>query len=405
MTASQRTGSAPSPPPAPGDERRPTLSIRATTLLRATGAWWVGPVPLSILVALAIGGLAVAVAGINPLDAYPAMVKGSLTGRGLANTFGRAAPIVGMAIALAVAFRAGVFNLGAEGQMVLGGLAGTLVALFLPAPGWVLIIAACAAAVAAGALWAALSAVMETSMGVPILISSLLLNYPARYFSSYLVRFPLKEEGSSMVATPKIPDDAHIPALIPRNSTLSQSLRDTLGKDNTWVLLTSGVNYSLIVVLLIVAIVAFVNRRTVSGYESGLMGLNLNFARYGGVQTKALTIRMMLVSGGISGLVGIMLVLGSDFRLIDGALVATNYAWTGLLVALLAANRPAGVLLAGTFFAALVVGGEAMQRSDGVSSQISQVIQAVVIILIVMRLTWPRFSRRPRPTGSGGDAP
>lgn len=405
MTASQRTGSAPSPPPAPGDSRRPTLSIRATTLLRATGAWWVGPVPLSILVALAIGGLAVAVAGINPLDAYPAMVKGSLTGRGLANTFGRAAPIVGMAIALAVAFRAGVFNLGAEGQMVLGGLAGTLVALFLPAPGWVLIIAACAAAVAAGALWAALSAVMETSMGVPILISSLLLNYPARYFSSYLVRFPLKEEGSSMVATPKIPDDAHIPALIPRNSTLSQSLRDTLGKDNTWVLLTSGVNYSLIVVLLIVAIVAFVNRRTVSGYESGLMGLNLNFARYGGVQTKALTIRMMLVSGGISGLVGIMLVLGSDFRLIDGALVATNYAWTGLLVALLAANRPAGVLLAGTFFAALVVGGEAMQRSDGVSSQISQVIQAVVIILIVMRLTWPRFSRRPRPTGSGGDAP
>lgn len=388
----------PKAPPEPGGQSG--RGLRARTAVKATGAWLAGPVPLSIVVALIIGGVAVAIAGINPLDAYPSMAKGSLTGRGLANTLGRAAPIVGMAMALAVAFRAGVFNLGAEGQMVLGGLAGTVVALFVPGPGWFVMLLACAAAIVVGALWAALSAVMETAMGVPILISSLLLNYPARYFSSYLVRFPLKEPGSSMVATPKVPDDARIPALIPKNSSFGQSLRESLGKDNAFVQLTSGVNYSLLVIIAIVALAIFANKRTVGGFESGLAGLNVNFARYGGVRTKVLTIRTMVISGAISGLVGIMLVLGSDFRLIDGSLVETNYAWTGLLVALLAANRPGGVLIAGTFFAALVVGGEAMQRSDGVSSQISQVIQAAVIILIVVQLTWPKF--RKRALGRGG---
>lgn len=368
---------------------------------RRTLAFLAGPVPLSVLAALVLGGLAVAIAGINPLEAYPSMAEGSLTGRGLVNTLRRAAPIVGMAMALAFAFRAGVFNLGAEGQMVLGGLAGTLVALYLPGPGLVVLLASCFAAILAGALWAALSAVLQTGLGVPILISSLLLNYPARYFSSYLVRFPLKEPGSSMVATPQVPDGTRIGPLIPPDSALGESLRSSLGKSNTLVQVTGGVNYSILVVIAIVAAAAFYNRRTAGGFESGLAGQNLAFARYGGVGATALVLRTMMISGGISGLVGVMLVLGSDYRLIDGALVNSNYAWTGLLVALLAANRPLGVLIAGTFFAALVVGGEAMQRSHGVSPQISQVIQAAVIILIVVQLSWPRWRRGAAGGGPG----
>lgn len=397
------TETAPPGPVAPGPATDPTGGApdRDAPAWKRAAAWLAGPVPISIVAALVIGGIAIAIAGINPLTAYPSMMEGSLTGRGLVNTVERATPIIGMAMALAIAFRAGVFNLGGEGQMVLGGLAGTLVALYLPGPGPLVIVASCLAAVGAGALWGALSAVLETGMGVPILISSLLLNYVARYFSSYLVRFPLKEEGSSMVATPQIPDGTRIPALIPARSGLGESLHDSLGKDNLIVLITRGANYSVIVVLAIVVLTIFVNRRTPGGFEAGLAGQNLRFARYGGVRTKALVVRTMMISGGISGLVGVMLVLGSNYRLIDGALVGTNYAWTGLLVALLAANRPIGVLVAGTFFAALVVGGEAMQRSDGVSSQISQVIQAAVIILIVVQLTLPRWRRRRRGEATG----
>lgn len=367
---------------------------RAARRGRAVAAWVAGPVPVSILAALAIGAVAILIAGVNPLSAYPAMFEGSLTGRGVANTLQRATPIIGMAMALAIAFRAGVFNLGGEGQMLFGALAGTLVALNLPGPGPVVLLAACAAAMVSGALWALLSAVMQTSLGVPILISSLLLNYVARYTTSYLVRFPLKEKGSSMVATPQVPDGARIPSLIPADSGLGRSLSESLGRDNVLVLVTRGANCSLLVVVAIVLLTIFINSRTPAGFESGIAGQNLSFARYGGVNTTALVLRTMAISGAISGLVGVMLVLGSDYRLIDGALVGTNYAWTGLLVALLAASRPVGVLVAGAFFAALIVGGEAMQRSDNVSGQISQVIQATVIILIVMRLAWPRIRHR-----------
>ncbi len=372
---------------------------------RGALGWATGSVPVSIVLALLIGAVAIVIAGKDPFAAYRSMVEGALTGPGLANTIQRAIPIVGLAMALAIAFRAGVFNLGAEGQMVLGGLAGTIVALRMPGPGLVVLLAACLAAIVAGALWGALSAVLQTGLGVPILITSLLLNYPARYLSSYLVRFPLKDENSSMVATPPVPEDARIAPLIPGTSGLGRSLSESLGRDHLLVLVTRGVNWSIVVVLAIVVLAAFVNRRTPGGLESGLAGLNPRFARYGGVNTSRLAITTMMISGGISGLVGVMLVLGSQYRLIEGALVGTNYAWTGLLVALLAANRPLRVLVVGTFFAALVVGGEAMQRAEDVSAQISQVIQAAVIVLIAIRvrLPLPRRSRRGREPAAIAD--
>lgn len=353
-----------------------------------------GPVTVSIVLALVVGGIVIAVAGGDPVAAYPTMITGSLSGRGLTNTLGRAIPIVGMALAIAFAFRAGVFNLGTEGQMVLGALAGTMVALTVPGPGFLVILLACVAAVVAGGAWALLSAVLQTRLGVPILISSLLLNYPARYLSSYLVRFPLRDKGSSMVATRAVPDAAQIPALVPAQSGLGRSMASGLGSDNVLVLIGRNVNWSLAAVAAIAVAVVVINGRTASGYESGMAGLNLRFAIYGGVDTNRLALKVMFTSGGISGLIGVMLILGSQYRVIDGALVGTNYAWTGLLVALLAASRPLGVLIAGFFFAALVVGGEAMQRSANVSSQIAQVIQAAVIVLLTFRVGWAGRRRR-----------
>lgn len=367
----------------------------------ALGSAITGPVVVSVVVAFIIGGGVLAVAGADPVEAYRVMLRGSLTGPGLVNTFERAVPLVGMALALSIAFRAGVFNLGGEGQLVLGGLAGTVVALFAPGPGVLVMLLALVAAVVAGGLWGVLAAVLQTSLGVPILISSLLLSYPARYFSSYLVRFPLKEEGSSMVATEPVPPGTRLPVLIAADSGMGQWLSSALG-DSVLVRLSSRLDWSLVVIVVLVAGVALFNRRTPAGFEAGLTGLNARFSRYAGVRTDRLTIASMFASGGLAGLVGVMLVLGSQIRLIDGALVQTNYAWTGLLVALLAASRPVGVAVAGTFFAAIVVGGEAMQREAGVSAQISQVILAVVIVLFAIRLqiTWRRRRSGAAPADS-----
>lgn len=212
-----------------------------------------------------------------------------------------------------------------------------------------------------------------------------------------------------MVATRQVPDGTRITALIPAKSGLGRSMSDSLGTDNVLVVVTRNVDWSLLVVIaLVIALVVF-NARTAAGYETGMAGLNPRFARYGGVRTNRMDIWVMFSSGGIAGLVGIMLILGgtSQYRVIDGALVGTNYAWTGLLVALLAASRPIGVLIAGFFFAALVVGGEAMQRSAGVASQIAQVIQAVVIVLLAFRVVIGRRRGRSAESGAAiaGDEP
>ena len=366
-----------------------------------------GPVPISIVLALIVGAVVIVTSGGNPFVAYRVMVEGSLTGTGLVNTFERAVPLVGMALAVAVAFRAGVFNLGGEGQMILGALAGTLVTLFVPGPGLLVMLLAFAAAIVAGGLWGALSAWLENWLALPILITSLLLAYPARFFASYLVRFPLKEEGSSLVATDTVPDGTRLSKIIPTDSGLGQVLLDSLGKASTFVKITSKLDWSAVIIILLVVAIWFFNRHTTRGYESGMTGINPLFASYGGISTHRIKVEAMFTSGAIAGAVGLMIVLGNQGRLVDGALVATNYAWTGLLVALLAASQPIGVAFAGFFFAAIIVGGEAMARGAGVSAQISQVIQAVVIVFIAMRITlrWRKRKEagiRPDGDGEGG---
>lgn len=363
---------------------------------RALRSAQLGPVLVSVLGALVFAGAVMAVTGQDPFAAYRAMFVGAVDGAGLANTVGRAVPIVGIAVALCIAFRAGVFNLGVEGQLVLGGLAGTVTALSLPGPGPLVAVAALLAAAVTGGVWALLASLLQTRVGVPILITSLLLNYPARYLASYLVRFPLDDPELERVATRQVPEAAQLVPFMPRGSAPADALADALGRQNPITLLLTSVNVSVILVVALVVAVAVAGSRTVAGYETGMAGLNPRFARYGGVPMRRLTHRVMFVSGAIGGVIGAMLVLGEQSRYSDGELVATNYAWTGLMVALLAGTRPVGSLIAGTFFAAIAVGSLAMQREAGVTAQLASVIQAVVIVFLAVRVGLPWLRRRGR---------
>lgn len=379
-----------------------------TTMTRALGAsgrWLSGTVPISIVAALLIGAVFMLLAGVSPLDGYAAMLQGSFgTGMGWASTLQRAIPIVGLAIAIAIAFRAGVLNLGTEGQAVLGALAGGLVAVYVPGPGPLIALLAIVTAIVVGALWGLLAGILQNLLGVPILLSTLLLNYPARYFSSWLIRYRLDEPTSDLIASEQLDPSVQIGMMVGRDSNFAATLRDSLGPMHPVTAILTGVNWSLLIVLLLVVGTAFMNRRTKFGFESGLAGLNPEFTRYGGVKPGPLVLRTMALSGGIAGLIGVLLVIGSpNTRLIEGSFVQTNYAWTALLVTLLALNRPFGVAIAGLFFAAIIVGSEAMGRELGLSPQISAVIQALVIILLAYRVVLPQF-RKKRITSDAKEA-
>ena len=375
--------------------------------LQKTGKWLTGPVPVSIVLALLIGACFMLIAGVDPLSGYLAMVDGSFgSGPGISNVLQRAIPIIGIGIAIAVAFRAGVLNLGTEGQAGLGALAGGVVAIYMPGPAFLVLPLAFAAAIVVGAAWGLIAAVLQNLLGVPILLSTLLLNYPARYFSSWLIRFQLNDPSTDIVGSIQVKPENQLGVLVPRDSAFAETLRNSLGATNPITSVLTGVNWSIVWLIIVVLAIIFMNRRTRFGFESGLSGQNPEFVRYGGVKPGPLVLRTMMLSGGLAGLFGFMLTIGApNTRLVEGYFVQTNYAWTALLVTLLALYRPVGIVIAGLFFAAIMVGSDAMGREFGMSPQIAAVIQALVIILLAFRVALPRFKRKPGDKGSTAPPP
>ncbi|WP_395682838.1 ABC transporter permease [Inquilinus sp.] len=334
--------------------------IAAASVLRTTAT---SPVLWAILGGFLIGALITLAAGHDPVSVYWEILQGAVAGPNLAESIARAVPLVGMALVAAIPLRGGMVNLGGDGQLLLGGLVAALVALYLPAPGLVRLAVAMVAAMAVSGAYAALAAWGEVRFGVPLLISTLLLSYPAKGVTSYLARFPLRDPSTGMPETFRIDEAARLPVLVP-------------GTPITW---------GLVLLLLVIAAVVFTDRRGTAGYELRLRGLNSRFAAYGGVELGRQTVRVLFASGAVAGLVGAILVLGDQFRFTDGALLSPAYTWSGLMAALLAMGEPIGAICAGLFFAALQTGGFAMERATEVPRVLTLVLQAVIILLLAMR--------------------
>jgi simple sugar transport system permease protein len=304
--------------------------------------------------ALVLGAVLLAVTGANPLVAFQSIVVGSFGPDGILDTLVYAVPVVGMATALAIPLRAGMVNLGGEGQLVLGAISATAVGLATGSSVLALI-----AGVLAGAAYAALAALCENKLGVPLLVCTLLLSYPAMSLASYLARFPMKDPVSSLPQSRQLPSGAHLPGF------------------------GSGpLTVGLLIVLAVVIAYALIDARTAAGFEVRVTGWAPRFAAYAGIDRPALTVRLLASSGGIAGLVGAIMVLGFPYRFIDGALITPQYTWIGLMAALLAAANPLGTAAAAVFFAALTNGGFAMERATQVPRELTAVLQAVIIIFL-----------------------
>ncbi|RSN35149.1 ABC transporter permease [Amycolatopsis sp. WAC 04169] len=324
-------------------------------------------IAVPVAAALVLGAILLLATGTDPLAAYGAIVSGAFGPDGIGDTLAYAVPVAGMATALAIPLRAGMVNLGGEGQLVLGAISALAVGLYVPGPGPVKVILALLAGIAAGAAYAALAAVCENRLGVPLLISTLLLSYPAMSLAGYLVRFPMKDAGSSLPQSPQM--SARLPEI-------------------------DGVTTGIFLVVAVIALYAVIDARTPAGFETKVTGWAPRFAAYAGIDRPKLTLRLLAASGGTAGLVGAIAVLGFPYRFIDGALITPQYTWIGLLAALLAGASPLGTLLAAVFFAALTSGGFAMERATQVPRELTAVLQAVLIIFLAA--TSGVFKRKAR---------
>jgi len=335
---------------------------------------------LAIIVGLIVGAIAIAIVGGDILETYKEMWKGAFGSfYFLTNTLSRATPIILIGLGVALAFRAGFFNMGSEGQMVLGALSAAVTAIYLPGPGWFKLIGAIVAAIISGGIWSAFAGWLDAKFRMNLLITTLLLNYIATLFAGYFVAYPLKDRSGSaaMAQTVMIDKSAWLPKLFQGMSLHAGFILAIIGMIGLYLYM----------------------KYTVRGYEIRMLGANPLFASYGGVERSKLVLVSMFASGGFAGLAGAVEVLGTQYRYLEGALTTPGYAWSGIMATLLANSHPIGTAVAAILLAALQTGGMGMERNTDVPLEVSEIIQAALILFVSAKFTYSFIKRRKKARG------
>lgn len=301
------------------------------------------------IVLLALGGLPF---GHPPLQILRILFDGSIGSTfALSATIIKSIPLLLTGLSVAIAFRAGVWNIGAEGQFIAGAIAG-----FLAAPYGTAL--AVIAAMAGGAAWASIATLMRRWRNAPEVLSTILLNFVALHLLGYCVNGPLQEANGKYPQTDTVPDGA--------------SLR-TFGD--------TDIHSGLVLALIACAAMWWLLYRTREGLRLRATGLNASAARWAGVNVNAQIARALAISGGLAGLAGGIELLGVTHRLYER--FASGYGYSGIAVALLAALNPAGAVLSALFFGALASGAGELQRAAGISVTVATFGQAIVILALI----------------------
>ena len=297
----------------------------------------------------------------------PASVSAWLNGTGswqqvvnpMSETLTYAAPLVFTGLSVALAFRGGLFNIGGQGQAIIGTITAALAGFLLPLPPVLHLVVALVAGLAGGALWGFIPGILKARTGAHEVITTIMLNYTAGLFLTWLIlQKGVQDPGRSDAISRTVDPSAQLPAL-------GGTLRVHLG---------------IVLAVLVTAAVAWLLNRSSFGFELRAVGSNPPAARTAGISVGRTYALLMVVAGGLAGLGGATQVLGTAGSLTPQ--VAGNIGFDGLLVALLGRNRPWGVLLAAVLFGALRAGGNLMQVNAQISLELVTVLQALIVIFI-----------------------
>ncbi len=322
--------------------------------------------------ALLLGTFILAVSGENPTLLFEALSNSIFTGFGLGYTLFYATPLIFTGLSVAVCFRCGLFNIGAEGQLYMGALGILLVSLLLPnAPAIAAIPLGILSAALLGGLWGAIAGVLKAKRGSHEVIVTILLNFVALYIVNYLILYPLDDPTTQK------------PESLPLGAGYAMPLLSEIGLT---VFDTTPVNTSLFVAIATALVIRFLLKSTPFGFEMRSVGYSSSASRIAGISVGRQTILAFVISGILAGMVGLNDVQGYHHKIIEG--FSPQYGFTGIAVALLARNNPVGILFAALLFGTLHNGARDLEfLSDKVTKELAYVIQAVLIAAVAA----PRF--------------
>jgi general nucleoside transport system permease protein len=340
---------------------------------------------IAVLAALIVGGIVVLIIGDNPFHTYRLMFGSAFSWPdGIGYTLFNATPLIFTGLAVAVAFRCGLLNIGAEGQLYVAAFAtawigikfggvvisapdGTVVNTpYANLPMLILLPLCCIAAIVAGAVWGGIPGLLKAKFGSHEVINTIMLNFIAVALVSYFTQYIYKIPGDAIMETAPISTKAHIARLGKFIPGLPERI---------------PLNLAFVLAVLACIFVYVLLWKTKWGYEIRATGQNPSAAEYGGISIRKQIILAMAISGGLAGMVGINEVLGYRYRYYDG--FSANYGFVGIAVALLGRNHPVGVFLAAILFAILLRGGIFVDAyTINVSKDIVDMLQGIVIVFV-----------------------
>ncbi|WP_420639862.1 ABC transporter permease [Candidatus Poriferisocius sp.] len=348
------------------------------SLIKATGqahrllteAWRLQPLYVSfyaILLSFIVGGVLISIIGVNPFTAYWALLRGMVGGGdALAGSVARSVPFIGSALALAFAFRAGLFNIGAEGQLLAGGITAAWVGALSwmsDLPGIVAIPLVLVAGTLGGAIWGGIPGVLRAKTGAHEVISTIMLNSLVLFGVRWMVnsRDPvvLRDTESTVPRTKTISDTAVLPELVDSQPTLHVGLIALVG---------------------VSLVVAFVLSRTTFGFEVGTVGLNPHASHYAGINVNRVIVASMAASGAFAGLAAASEISGTNEFFQPGTFFLMGF--DGIAIALLARTNPVAILAAALLWGSMLSGAPLMQQEADVSIDVVRIIQALVLLFV-----------------------
>jgi len=324
---------------------------------------------ISLLLAAILSAIVILAIGESPVEAVKLMVTGSLGSTyGWGYTLYYATNFIFTGLAVSIAFHARIFNIGGEGQAMLGGLGVALVCIYIPWPHWSLaLIGATLAAAAFGAAWATVPAFLQAKRGSNIVITTIMFNFIAAALLNYLLVNVLKPVGAMDPATGKFPEVTYIP-----------SFQDMFSTADTALFRGAPANITFFIAVAACIVVWAVIWRTRLGYELRAFGFSESAARYAGIRPTRMIMIAMMISGGLAGMMAINNVLGEAERLVLNAVEGAGFI--GIAVALMGRNHPFGVFVAAILFGFLYQGGAELAFWTNIPREMIVVIQALVIL-------------------------
>lgn len=314
-----------------------------------------------IALALIIGAILVIISGNKPIEAYATIISGAFGSKlRVSELLIKMIPLTIMALGISIAYKAQLWNIGADGQFTMGAIASAAIGIYVELPPFLVVPLSILSAILAGGLWAGLAGWLKTKFNANEVITTLMLNYIATYFLAFLVYGPMMDPQGELAQSEILKESLRIPLLF-------SNYRIHAG----------------IVIMILIILLMFFFWKTPLGYKTDLIGQGEKVSTYAGINVKRTIIITMMISGAFAGLAGWNETYGVQYRLLEG--ISSGYGDIAVVIALLGELNPLGIVISSFFFSILMVGGSCMQRMTNVPYSIVDVIKGLIIIFVIAR--------------------